>query len=200
MKRTIAALILSFSLAIPTFAANWWTVAQDLSQSVYRLSMVADGEEVGMCSGFVIDQRVSNILTAAHCAPEGVEVQVADQVGNVLLKDEDVDLAVIQYRGQVLGKALRPGKAPRTTDEIMSVGYAFGSQVPVFQIGRVAQSDYSGYIVVNPAHNVGMSGGPVVDPTGKVVGIVQASRGSLGAGKNIDEIRKVTRKYWQYDR
>jgi S1-C subfamily serine protease len=206
MKRTIAALLISLSLSIPTIAASWFSIAQDLSQSVYRLSMVYDGANVGSCSGFVIDQRTSNMLTAAHCVPEGLEVQVSDGTkAEVLFKDDAKDVAVLKFPRKVLGQSLRPGKVAKTTDEVMAAGYPFGADQPVFQSGRVAQSVLfvgpgDDRVIVQPAYNGGMSGGPVVDATGKVVSIVQISQGSLGAGINIDKIRSVTKPYWQYDR
>jgi S1-C subfamily serine protease len=161
------------------------------------------GEATG--SGFVIDQG-GTILTNAHVVNGATKVTVQFQnkesvEAKVLGKDESTDLALLQV--DATGLKLTPltlgsSKGVQVGDPAIAIGNPFGLERTLttgvisavqrtiqapnnFQIDDVLQTDAP----INP----GNSGGPLIDATGKVIGINSqiatggsASQGSVGIG------------------
>jgi len=161
------------------------------------------GEATG--SGFVIDQG-GTILTNAHVVNGATKVTVQFQnkesvEAKVLGKDESTDLALLQV--DATGLKLTPltlgsSKGVQVGDPAIAIGNPFGLERTLttgvisavqrtiqapnnFQIDDVLQTDAP----INP----GNSGGPLIDATGKVIGINSqiatggsGSQGSVGIG------------------
>jgi S1-C subfamily serine protease len=169
----------------------------------FGLPQEQQGEATG--SGFVVD-RAGTILTNAHVVNGATKVSVQFQNkesvdAKVLGKDESTDLALLKV--DPAGLKLTPltlgsSKGVQVGDPAIAIGNPFGLERTLttgvisavqrtiqapnnFQIDDVLQTDAP----INP----GNSGGPLIDATGKVIGINSqiatggsASQGSVGIG------------------
>ena len=172
------------------------------------------GEATG--SGFVID-KTGTILTNAHVVNGAtkVTVQFANKQSvdaKVLGKDESTDLALLKVDPAGLKLApltLGSSKSVEVGDPAIAIGNPFGLERTLttgvisavqrtiqapnnFEIDDVLQTDAP----INP----GNSGGPLIDATGKVIGINSqiatggnGSNGSVGIGfaVPIDTAKKI---------
>jgi S1-C subfamily serine protease len=180
----------------------------------FGLPQEQQGEATG--SGFVID-KAGTILTNAHVVNGAtkVTVQFADKktvVAKVLGKDESTDLALLKVDPSGLDLApltLGSSKGVEVGDPAIAIGNPFGLERTLttgvisavqrtiqapnnFEIDDVLQTDAP----INP----GNSGGPLIDATGKVIGINSqiatggnGSNGSVGIGfaVPIDTAKKI---------
>jgi S1-C subfamily serine protease len=169
----------------------------------FGLPQEQQGEATG--SGFVVDQA-GTILTNAHVVNGATKVTVQFQNkesvdAKVLGKDESTDLALLKV--DPAGFKLTPltlgsSKGVQVGDPAIAIGNPFGLERTLttgvisavqrtiqapnnFQIDDVLQTDAP----INP----GNSGGPLIDATGKVIGINSqiatggnGSQGSVGIG------------------
>jgi S1-C subfamily serine protease len=169
----------------------------------FGLPQEQQGEATG--SGFVID-KAGTVLTNAHVVNGATKVTVQFQNkqsvdAKVLGKDESTDLALLQV--DPAGLKLTPltlgsSKGVQVGDPAIAIGNPFGLERTLttgvisavqrtiqapnnFQIDDVLQTDAP----INP----GNSGGPLIDATGKVIGINSqiatggsGSQGSVGIG------------------
>ncbi|MDP9344559.1 MAG: trypsin-like peptidase domain-containing protein, partial [Actinomycetota bacterium] len=161
------------------------------------------GQSTG--SGFVIDKK-GTILTNAHvvAGAQNISVQFQNKqsaTARVLGTDESTDLAVLKVdpAGQQLHPlALGSSKSVQVGDPAIAIGNPFGLERTLttgvisavqrtirapnnFQIDQVLQTDAP----INP----GNSGGPLIDASGRVIGINSqietggsSSAGNLGIG------------------
>ena len=169
----------------------------------FGLPQEQQGEATG--SGFVVDNS-GTILTNAHVVNGATKVTVQFQNkesvdAKVLGKDESTDLALLQV--DPAGLKLTPltlgsSKGVQVGDPAIAIGNPFGLERTLttgvisavqrtiqapnnFEIDDVLQTDAP----INP----GNSGGPLIDATGKVIGINSqiatggsGSQGSVGIG------------------
>jgi S1-C subfamily serine protease len=172
------------------------------------------GEATG--SGFVID-RTGTILTNAHVVNGASKVSVQFEnkrsvEAKVLGKDESTDLALLQVDPEglrLMPLRLGSSKSVQVGDPAIAIGNPFGLERTLttgvisavkrtieapnsFEIDDVLQTDAP----INP----GNSGGPLIDATGKVIGINSqiatggsGSNGSVGIGfaVPIDTAKKI---------
>jgi S1-C subfamily serine protease len=179
----------------------------------FGLPQEQQGEATG--SGFVID-RDGTILTNAHVVngARNVTVQFADRQrvnAEVLGKDESTDLALLKVDPAHLKLsplALGSSKDVQVGDPAVAIGNPFGLERTLttgvisavqrtirapnnFRIDDAIQTDAP----INP----GNSGGPLIDATGKVIGINSqietggSGNGSVGIGfaVPIDTAKKI---------
>jgi S1-C subfamily serine protease len=169
----------------------------------FGLPQEQHGEATG--SGFVID-KTGTILTNAHVVngASKVTVRFEDKQSvdaKVLGKDESTDLALLAVNPEGLSLVpltLGSSKAVQVGDPAIAIGNPFGLERTLttgvisavqrtiqapnsFEIDDVLQTDAP----INP----GNSGGPLIDATGKVIGINSqiatggsGSNGSVGIG------------------
>jgi S1-C subfamily serine protease len=169
----------------------------------FGLPQEQQGEATG--SGFVVDQA-GTILTNAHVVNGATKVTVQFQNkesvdAKVLGKDESTDLALLKVDPaglKLTPLALGSSKGVQVGDPAIAIGNPFGLERTLttgvisavqrtiqapnnFQIDDVLQTDAP----INP----GNSGGPLIDATGKVIGINSqiatggsGSQGSVGIG------------------
>jgi S1-C subfamily serine protease len=175
------------------------------TQSPFDFGLPQEQRDEATGSGFVID-KAGTILTNAHVvnAATKVSVQFEDKQSvdaKVLGKDESTDLALLQVDPE--GLKLTPltlgsSKGVQVGDAAIAIGNPFGLERTLttgvisavkrtiqapnsFEIDDVLQTDAP----INP----GNSGGPLIDATGKVIGINSqiatsgsGSSGSVGIG------------------
>jgi S1-C subfamily serine protease len=155
------------------------------------------GEATG--SGFVID-RDGTILTNAHVVSGAtkVTVQFADKHvvdARIVGRDESTDLAVLRVSAKP--SELRPltlgtSRTIQVGDPTIAIGNPFGLERTlttgvVSATKRTIQApngfEIDGVIQTDAAINPGNSGGPLLDATGRVIGInSQIATGSSGGG------------------
>jgi S1-C subfamily serine protease len=161
-------------------------------------------ENVSTGSGFVLDEK-GHILTNAHVVANSTDVRVSFSdhrtvTARVIGKDPDTDLAVLAVSPK--GPALRPlelgdSSAVRVGDPTVAIGNPFGLErtlttgvVSALQRRITAPSGFGieDVIQTDAALNPGNSGGPLLDATGRVIGVNsqiatgEGSSGSIGIG------------------
>ena len=178
------------------------TVVQH-TPSMFDFGMPQEQQGEATGSGFVIDKN-GTILTNAHVVNGATKVSVSFQnnksaTAKVLGKDESTDLAVLKVDPSGLGLHPLPlgnSSTAQVGDPEIAIGNPFGLERTLttgvisatkrtiqapnnFQIDNVLQTDAA----INP----GNSGGPLIDATGRVIGInSQIETGGNGSsGGNI---------------
>jgi S1-C subfamily serine protease len=161
-------------------------------------------ENISTGSGFVVDEK-GHILTNAHVVANSTDVRVSFSdhrtvTARVIGKDPDTDLAVLAVSTK--GPALRPlelgdSSAVRVGDPTVAIGNPFGLErtlttgvVSALQRRITAPSGFAieDVIQTDAALNPGNSGGPLLDATGRVIGVNsqiatgEGSSGSTGIG------------------
>jgi len=145
----------------------------------------------GLGSGFAAwrEDGATYLVTAYHVVEDlgGGTVTVARKggtwSGDIAGVDPKHDLAVIRISGRPANAAplwQSPRKAPpRTGSELLLVGSPFGLEgtVTTGVVSRVTKR----YIQTDAAANPGNSGGPALDRTGRIVGVLVS-----GGGENIN--------------
>jgi hypothetical protein len=185
-------LVLPFALLAGVFVHHPSPQQRHIDRAQASLIRITGTEDVPgfgpvpyVCSGFVVAEH--RVLTAAHCI--GNEMQ-GDGTATTVLK-VDMGLVDLALLGSQTGKAplaLRDS-APRPGDAVVGVGYAWGWTRPMARHGVVVFADYSpdvdqwaAGLFVDGGFIGGMSGGPILDADGFVVGIVQQSNEGTGYG------------------
>jgi len=184
------------------------SVAQRLLPSTVQVTAEYQGKKDGATgSGFVLD-RSGHYITNNHVVADAVEndgpIEVVDQNGNtydaeVVGRSPTYDLAVLFVKA---GPSLPPAslgsaRALRVGDQVVAFGSPLGlsSTVtagivsalnrPVTTSDTGSTSSYINAVQTDAAINPGNSGGPLVDLTGRVVGVnsAMATTGGTGLGE-----------------
>jgi S1-C subfamily serine protease len=158
-------------------------------------------EDVATGSGFVIDDK-GRLLTNAHVVSGATDIRVTfsgDRTvpAQVLGKDEDTDLALLAVDPK--GLDLQPlelgsSRSVQVGDPTVAIGNPFGLDrtlttgvVSAMQRRITAPSGFSidNVIQTDAAINPGNSGGPLIDATGRVIGINSQIATSTGGNVGI---------------
>lgn len=216
MRKLLACLLTLFLLASSTLSAtNWSSTVRKVEASIVRLSHpvkmfnIFNGEVVEKptaCTGFVINKKQGYVMTAHHCLNEGTTTRltVAGATGPVwmVFEDEDMDIAVI---GTLINKpALKPSRVyPQKGQEIGSLGFGYGLSQSLFRAGYVSNvavvfnEEIQGtWALFDGPFIGGMSGGPIFNHKGEVVGIVQMSNEVAGLWRPFSRVFAATRAFW----
>ena len=181
--------------AVPGMASGISEVAAAVLPSVVSVQVRGPGGG-GTGSGFVLDDR-GHVLTNAHVVGRARQVQVAFADGrqataDVVGTDPGSDIAVLLVPQNPLPPPLRLGSsaALRVGDTVLAVGSPLGLSGTV-TAGIVSATDRDTRlgaggsrqpaVQTDASINPGNSGGPLVDATGRVVG-VNTSIATLGTG------------------
>src|SRR3954449_5285470 len=159
-------------------------------------------ENVATGSGFVLDDK-GHILTNAHVVASSLDVRVSFSdhrtvAARVVGKDPDTDLAVLSVNPKEVSLrplALGDSGAVRVGDPTVAIGNPFGLErtlttgvVSALQRRITAPSGFAieDVIQTDAAINPGNSGGPLLDATGKVIGVnSQIATGGEGSGGSV---------------
>jgi TPR repeat protein len=145
-------------------------------------------------TGFVINTD-AHIVTNHHVISDCKRIEIINSTINsratVLFLDEINDLAVIKSNTPVSSYAfLRGGRGVRVGENIITVGYPLGTilgesvKVTTGNISAVTGFDNDTTIMqITAPIQLGNSGGPVLDMSGNVVGIVSSKINELGVKK-----------------
>ena len=147
-----------------------------------------------MGTGFVINTN-AHIVTNHHVISDCKRIEIINSKINsrakVLFSDEINDLAVIKSNSPVNSYAfLRGGRGIRAGEDITTVGYPLGTilgesvKVTTGNISALTGFDNDTTIMqITAPIQLGNSGGPVLDMSGNVVGIVSSKINELGVAK-----------------
>src|SRR3990167_4712287 len=201
----IAALLL---VAAPAFAMDWSAAAAKMMASSVEIK---DKSGQTYCTGFVIDNERDFVLTADHCMHEanGADSAAVVEGKNAweIQGDGLFDYAVLNIPG-IDKPALRPPTKPlKTGNQVGSFGFGAGINPGMFRTAYVAAAKMvlfkmpGTFVVYDTTFIGGMSGGPIVDTNGRVVGMVQfdiMSRGLViaGGGRSMVDIYEATKDFW----
>ena len=148
-----------------------------------------------VCTAFSIAPGV--YLTADHCLLDETNTIEGHDI-TVVMRDHTYDIAVL--RAGVVRPVLLLGDAPVLGESVVFVGFAYSFPTPTVRHSLVsALVEIRGTMrtAYDNAAIGGMSGGPVIDASGRVVGIVQASnRYAMVSLVHADLVRLVG-DYWQ---
>ena len=167
---------------------------QQISPSVVHLQCTDHTERI--CSGFSIAPGI--YLTADHCLEEGAPT-IDGEATTIVMRDSTYDVAVL--KADVVRPALPLGvEAPLLGESIVTAGYAYGfSSLSVRSAIVSTLVDMAGVqkvIYDNPTIQ-GMSGGPIVNEWGDVIGIVQRSNNETAMSLVYEDMVRLVGDYWQ---
>ncbi|MDH5306441.1 MAG: S1C family serine protease [Myxococcales bacterium] len=184
-------------------------VPRDLESVLEAVVIVRSGRSVG--SGVIVSDD-GYVLTAAHVAPEGSQPVVQLASGSafeatVERADWSGDVALLKIPGRG-HRCLRPSEAslPSIGSEIYAIGSPGGERFPRSVTRGIvsAHRDDRGRLLIqtDASINHGNSGGPLVDSSGRVLGIVTSKTFDLGMegvafGLPVGEARELLAIEWE---
>lgn len=177
ITKITAAGVIAGALSAPVFAS----CIHDNYQRSTATVIVSDGKGSGVYLG---DGRV---LTAAHVTVGNTKVSVvidgASYAGTVILQDTATDVAMVQVAGNVKAPVANIScRTPSVGEQLEAIGNPLDYGV-IHTWGRVAgkampYGPWASGVFSDMVVGAGMSGGPVFDGHGQVVGIVVAGTGA----------------------
>jgi S1-C subfamily serine protease len=208
MSRLLAVCALVFALWFPhAEAADWSNVVKILARSTVPLT--CSGHNKAGCTAFSINSA-GYYMTAYHClgsfegtGPDGLampeEPTLDGKALNVVFANEELDIAIV--RAEKGRPALRYRTEPlEVGDEVAGYGYGYGFAVPIFRSAIVSTfvRDDKGIIWTFLDNSLvkGMSGGPIVDRQGRIVGINQSTDIWGGRTLSLSQIVAAT-QFWE---
>lgn len=157
-------------------------VASIPSQSIVKPELAGVGSGTGVFVGSGL------ILTAGHVADLGdgltVKMSGKDVPARVVFTDDQADVAVLQIDVPTDSVPLSCSLPPVGT-EVTEIGYMLGLELTTTTHGKIAsgilpsdKTEKAAEVIVDASGGQGMSGGPAIDNSGHVVGIVVAGFGA----------------------
>lgn len=179
-------------------------LAADAKESIAVLLYTGrDGKQQGLGTGFVISED-GLIATNLHVIGEArpITVQLADgskhQATVVQASDRKLDLAIVRIDAKKKLKPLPLGDSNKIKqgEAIVAIGHPQGLQYSVVSGVLSGKRDMDGVAMLQLAIPIeqGNSGGPVLDPQGRVVGIVTMKSlvtANLGFAVPVNALKQI---------
>jgi S1-C subfamily serine protease len=168
-------------------ARNWKPSGSTGEQSTAELPNVLGLKLVASGSGFLISS-LGHILTNNHVVEGCAEVRLADgQVTRVVASDSQNDLAVSESQQKPTAIAtFRDVQAPKLGEAVFAVGYPLqGLLASSLSITPGAISALAGirndvrFLQITSPVQPGNSGGPLLDDSGNVIGVISSKLDAL---------------------
>lgn len=205
MRRIVLSAILALLLCINLDAANWTKVIARAERSIVRITADVkndkgeDAEKV--CTGFTINEKKGYVLSAAHClGPNSLFVD--DILAVVTFVDQEHDLLVITNLGDSHPALKYRRKPVQAGLPALALGFGYGEYDVISKIAHIANPAFEGpdgdvWLMFDSGYVHGMSGGPVLDMDGRVMGTVQRTDDVTGAGRPLAVMLELTGKFWE---
>lgn len=210
MGRVLVAVALAATLLMQlpvAEASDWSRIVKMLRASTVPIACSEHQQNV--CTAFSINRESGLYMTAFHCTEEfmntpredGAEPEVPTMFGkplDIIYANEALDLVIL--KADVKKPALQYRMAPlEVGNEVGAYGYGMGMSVPIFRTAVVSvfvQDDKGAeWILLDNALISGMSGGPIVDRSGRVVGVNDKTNSTSGMSLSIAQILAAT-QFW----
>jgi S1-C subfamily serine protease len=161
------------------------------------------GQAADVATGSGIFIGPGEVLTNAHVVEDCRSIKLtfvngSPEPATVIARDEKNDLAVLHTRKKHDAAAIaafRESPPLRTGDSVVALGYplsgvlATGANLTVGNVSALAGiGDDSRYIQMSAPVQPGNSGGPLVDTSGHVVGIVSSKLDAMRVARAIGDI------------
>ena len=155
--------------------------------------------DIGTASGFVINTNgdvLTNYHTIANCLNIDLHLGKSQKPATVLYIDKDTDLAVLGSHLSVKKPAVFSDAAPpRLGDNIVIIGFPLHgvlSSQPSLSTGNISalagiKENQTVYQITAPVQQ-GNSGGPVLNSSGAVIGIVQSKLNAIALAEYTGDI------------
>lgn len=157
------------------------------SQATVRVDVYENGEQVGVCSGVVVEE--DKILSAQHCCVTG-EVGYKDKITVIYKTDELLDLCIIITETDDIKPIHLAKDIPNKYDTIYSIGSPLGIDDIITQ-GRFIRIEEDYMLFSMPGFS-GNSGGSIVNEYGQLVSIMVAGvpiYPQITIGVELDDIK-----------
>lgn len=159
--------------------------------------------EGGLGSGFFVDLEKGYIITNNHVVQSADEIQLKlsnglTYEGTIVGRDQNTDIAVVQVKDPKFNRkgltALNIGNSDQVEvgDFVVALGAPFGLEaslsfgvVSALGRGNLDITKLGNFIQTDAAINPGNSGGPLMDTSGKVIGVNTAIYSRSGAYNGI---------------
>lgn len=161
------------------------SMPQRVVRSIVVVQFVDEEEKASLCTGFVVNAAAGEVLTARHCVPASGEVTV-DGLDAVVLRTNDAFALLRMPPGIKPPLTIRPARL-HIGEPVTAFGYGWGQMLALKRHVALLWPDGDFGLDGPLAH--GMSGGPVVDEEGKVVGLNQQSNEVLGIACGPPELQ-----------
>jgi S1-C subfamily serine protease len=170
---------------------------------VLLASGLTAGQAAEVATGSGIFIGPGEVLTNAHVVADCRSIKLTffnggPEAATLVARDEQNDLAVVRTRRKhdaASIAAFREAPPLRTGDSVVALGYplagvlASGANLTVGNVSALAGvGDDSRYIQMSAPVQPGNSGGPLVDTSGHVVGIVSAKLDAVRVARAIGDI------------
>lgn len=168
----------------PTPTRDFATIYAHQRSGVVRIQVLGCSD-AGVGTGFLLSPTL--VATVDHVVAGSVVVSLGDQgqdaTGRVIGTDPVHDLALVQASEPLIGYHFHFAVTdPRVGDLVGAIGFPIGGPITLTQGGvsglhraiTVDGQRRAGMIETDAAVNPGNSGGPLLDSTGAVIGLVDA--------------------------
>lgn len=183
------------------FCSEWRTINKELEDKVVR---IVGGYSEG--SGFFISG--TEVLTNFHVIADEPSPKIIFPDGSFVTADgikghKDADLAILTVkkpgRPDLVLKTKSSQEELQPNEPVLAAGYPLGTMMPgkvtviqgYFSSFRKSRQDVVDYIMTNMSLVEGMSGGPLVDQCGEVVGVNTMGLSGLSLYISYDSVRSL---------